>query len=248
LGAATRESEVGGTPLVRLRPAGLSRAGRAVKRAYDVAVAGAVLAVSAPLFGALALAVKASGPGPVFFRQARVGEGGRIIFTLKFRTMAQNDDSDVTWSVAGDARVGKVGRFLRRTSLDELPQLLNVVRGDMSLVGPRPERPYWVDQFSATVPGYADRHRMPVGLTGWAQVHHLRGNTSIEDRARFDNYYIENWSPWLDLRVVLRTLGAIWGHAQGFPEAPRAGEASPAKASPAPAAHPERHAQPGVPG
>jgi lipopolysaccharide/colanic/teichoic acid biosynthesis glycosyltransferase len=111
--------------------------------------------------------------------------------------------------VSDDPRLTRIGGFLRRTSLDEIPQLLNVLRGDMSLVGPRPERPFFVDQFSEEVEGYADRHRLPVGLTGLAQIHGLRGDTSISERARFDNAYVEHWSPWLDLKVAMRTLTAI---------------------------------------
>jgi lipopolysaccharide/colanic/teichoic acid biosynthesis glycosyltransferase len=123
--------------------------------------------------------------------------------------MRVNQDSDVTWSVADDPRRTRLGSLLRRTSLDELPQLFNVLRGDMSLVGPRPERPHFVDQFSEEVAGYADRHRLPAGLTGLAQIHGLRGDTSISERARFDNAYVEHWSPWLDLKVALRTVTAI---------------------------------------
>ena len=120
-------------------------------------------------------------------------------------------ESAVRWSVRGDRRIGPVGRFLRRTSLDELPQLWNILRGDMTVVGPRPERPYFVDRFSADYPDYAMRHRVPVGLTGLAQVSGLRGDTPISDRARFDNYYIENWSLWLDMKVIVRTVAEVLG-------------------------------------
>jgi lipopolysaccharide/colanic/teichoic acid biosynthesis glycosyltransferase len=118
-------------------------------------------------------------------------------------------ESQTRWSVADDPRVGPVGRFMRRTSLDELPQLWNILRGDMTIVGPRPERPFFVDRFSADYPDYAMRHRVPVGLTGLAQVSGLRGDTPISDRARFDNYYIENWSLWLDVKVILRTVAEV---------------------------------------
>jgi lipopolysaccharide/colanic/teichoic acid biosynthesis glycosyltransferase len=123
--------------------------------------------------------------------------------------MRVNDDADVTWDVSDDERVTAVGRFLRRTAIDELPQLWNVLRGDMSLVGPRPERPYFVNRFALAVPGYTDRHRLPVGLTGLAQVHGLKGDTSIRERARFDNAYIEHWSPWLDVTILVRTLACV---------------------------------------
>jgi lipopolysaccharide/colanic/teichoic acid biosynthesis glycosyltransferase len=120
------------------------------------------------------------------------------------------DESRTNWSIADDRRVGPVGRFMRRTSLDELPQLWNILRGDMTIVGPRPERPFFVEKFSAEHPHYAMRHRVPVGLTGLAQVSGLRGDTPISDRARFDNYYIENWSLWLDVKVILRTVAEVF--------------------------------------
>ena len=130
---------------------------------------------------------------------------------LKFRTMRVHDASDTQWSVApGDEHTTFLGRFLRRPSIDELPQLVNVFRGEMSLVGPRPERPFFVDRFSADISGYGDRHRIPAGLTGWAQVHGLKGDTSIEERARFDNQYIEHWSLWRDIVILCRTaLAAV---------------------------------------
>jgi lipopolysaccharide/colanic/teichoic acid biosynthesis glycosyltransferase len=119
-------------------------------------------------------------------------------------------EGQTNWSIADDSRVGVVGRILRKYSLDELPQLFNVLRGDMSLVGPRPERPYFVAEFDRLYCDYGARHRVPSGLTGWAQVHGLRGNTSIEDRAHFDNFYIENWSLWLDLKIMLLTVVSVF--------------------------------------
>jgi exopolysaccharide biosynthesis polyprenyl glycosylphosphotransferase len=205
-----RDAEmVWGFPLIRLRRSTVRTGRRRAKRVFDSCVAGALLLVTAPLFGILALGVKLSSPGPVYFRQRRVGMNGREVEILKFRSMHQNNESDVQWSVSDDARVTKVGRFMRKCSLDELPQLWNVVRGDMSLVGPRPERPHFVQQFSEEVSGYEDRHRVPVGLTGLAQVHGLRGDTSIEDRAWLDNQYIENWSAVADLAILARTAGAM---------------------------------------
>lgn len=200
---------VWGFPLQRLRRSALRPGAQVAKRLVDVAVSGVLLLCLLPVLGALALAVKLSSPGPVLFRQHRVGIRGSSIEVLKFRTLTVNDDSNVRWSVTGDPRVTPVGRFLRHTCLDELPQLLNVFRGDMSLVGPRPERPFFVRRFSTQIPGYDDRHRVPSGLTGWAQVHGLRGDTSITQRARFDNHYIENWSLWLDLVILLRTVLAV---------------------------------------
>jgi exopolysaccharide biosynthesis polyprenyl glycosylphosphotransferase len=182
------------------------------KRLLDLVLVVPALLVAAPVLGACALAVRISdGPG-VIFRQERVGLGGGPFTLLKFRTLRPADEreSATLWSVAGDDRMSRIGNLMRRTSLDELPQLWNVLRGDMSLVGPRPERPYFVQQFSQELPGYAQRHRSPVGITGLAQVHGLRGNTSIEDRARFDNHYIETWSLWQDVRIMCRTVTSFF--------------------------------------
>ncbi|MFD7326971.1 exopolysaccharide biosynthesis polyprenyl glycosylphosphotransferase [Streptomyces sp. NPDC059875] len=194
----------------RLVPLG-ERRGLTAKRVLDVVLAGPALALALPVLLLCALAVRLSdGPG-VLFRQERVGQHGRLFTLLKFRTLRPADETEsaTRWSVADDGRMSAVGTFLRRSSLDELPQLWNVLRGDMSLVGPRPERPYFVAQFSRIHAGYADRHRMPVGLTGLAQVHGLRGDTSIEDRCRFDNHYIDHWSLWQDVRILLRTAAGL---------------------------------------
>jgi exopolysaccharide biosynthesis polyprenyl glycosylphosphotransferase len=211
LGAAAGDpfvDDVWGVPLVWLR----RRVGRGShllsKRVFDVAVTLLTLVPALPVLVVAAVLVRCTSRGPVLFRQRRIGQHGREFNLLKFRSMRVNADSETTWNVSSDRRVTVVGRFLRRTSIDELPQLFNVLRGDMSLVGPRPERPHFVEQFGRTVPHYAHRHRAPVGLTGWAQVHGLRGDTSIEERVRFDNYYIEHWSMWRDLTVLARTARA----------------------------------------
>jgi exopolysaccharide biosynthesis polyprenyl glycosylphosphotransferase len=200
-----------GLPLVRLRRATYRSLAWRVKRLVDLLVSSAAMFILAPVLLLLALAVRLDGGPGILFRQERVGVDGRHFDLLKFRTLraATDTESATMWTVAQDPRVTPVGRFLRKTSLDELPQLYNVLRGDMSLVGPRPERPYFVSQFRAAYPSYEARHRVPSGLTGWAQVHGLRGDTSIADRARFDNYYIENWSLWLDLKIILRTFGSM---------------------------------------
>ena len=209
-GGGDRWSEdVWGIPLHRLSPPGDRAVGRHLKRAFDVVISALILLLAAPLLCGVAVAVKASSPGPVLFRQRRLGQHGREFELLKFRSMQVNTDSDTTWSVATDARVTRVGQFLRDKSLDELPQLFNVLRGDMSLVGPRPERPKFVDEFTRDIDSYAFRHRVPVGLTGWAQIHGLRGDTSIADRAQFDNNYIESWSLWSDLSILARTVGTV---------------------------------------
>ncbi|MFF9848954.1 exopolysaccharide biosynthesis polyprenyl glycosylphosphotransferase [Streptomyces litmocidini] len=187
------------------------RRGLTAKRVLDVTLAGLAMVLALPVLLLCAVAVRLSdGPG-VLFHQERVGQNGRLFTLLKFRTLRPADEAEsaTRWNVANDRRMSAVGGFLRRTSLDELPQLWNVLRGEMSLVGPRPERPYFVAQFSKVHAGYADRHRMPVGLTGLAQVHGLRGDTSIEDRCRFDNHYIDHWSFWQDVRILLRTAAGL---------------------------------------
>ena len=196
----------------RVVPSSPHASGRQGKRALDLVVAVPALLFAAPLLMACALAVRwTDGPG-VLFRQERIGQDGRSFVLLKFRTLRPADahESATLWSIAHDERMSTVGRMLRRTSLDELPQLWNVVRGDMSLVGPRPERPHFVQKFSLSYPRYAARHRMPGGVTGLAQVHGLRGDTSIEDRARFDNHYIDSWSLWQDVRILLRTAASLF--------------------------------------
>ncbi|MEV5717124.1 exopolysaccharide biosynthesis polyprenyl glycosylphosphotransferase [Amycolatopsis mediterranei] len=198
-------------PLVWLGGAPTRRPSWWVKRAVETTLAAAALVVLAPVIAVCALAVAAESGFPVFFRQVRVGMDGGTFVLYKLRSVRQAavDDSQTRWSVVGDHRVGPVGRFLRRSSLDELPQLWNVVRGDMSLVGPRPERPVFVHEFSAVHDLYWARHRVPTGLTGLAQVHGLRGDTSIADRARYDNYYIANWSLWLDVKIIILTVGEL---------------------------------------
>ena len=202
---------VWGMPLLRMREAPFRRVSWRLKRVVDVVVAGTALLLLAPLFATCALGVLLEGGRGVLFRQTRVGLDGRAFELLKFRSMrpASELESETRWSIVDDDRVGRFGRLLRTTSLDELPQLWNVMRGDMSIVGPRPERPHFVHQFVDTYPRYMARHRVPCGMTGWAQIHGLRGDTSVADRARFDNYYIENWSLWLDLKIVIRTIAVV---------------------------------------
>jgi lipopolysaccharide/colanic/teichoic acid biosynthesis glycosyltransferase len=163
----------------------------------------------------IALAVRLDGGRGVLFRQIRVGFDGQHFELLKFRSLRPADasESSTMWNISHDDRLGPIGRLLRKSSLDELPQLLNILRGDMSVVGPRPERPHFATQFRHVYPRYWARHRVPCGLTGWAQIHGLRGDTSISDRAKFDNYYVENWSLWLDAKIIVRTAGAVFTRA-----------------------------------
>ena len=200
-----------GLPLVRLQPPPRSRPQWPLKRVLDFVVALFGVVVTAPLMAVLAVATYLDSGRPILLRQVRVGLDGRPFEMLKFRSMRVADD-DVEareWS-ADRTRVTRIGRLLRSTSLDELPQLFNVLRGDMSLVGPRPERPYFVEMFSDRYPNYESRHRIPAGVTGWAQVNGLRGgHTSVEERAVFDNYYIENWSLAQDLKILAKTPVAL---------------------------------------
>ena len=203
---------IGDMPLVRLRRAAYRSRTWRLKRLCDAVFASLAIVALSPLLALCAIAVYREGGKGVIFRQQRVGGDGRLFWLMKFRSMrpVNESESQTNWNIANDDRLGPVGRFLRKSSIDELPQLFNIVRGDMSFVGPRPERPHFVAEFDRLYRGYNARHRVPAGLTGWAQVHGLRGDTSIDTRARFDNFYIENWSLWLDLKILLRTAISIF--------------------------------------
>ena len=196
--------EIWGIPLLPLRRPGLETSGAVVKRAFDLIVGSALLVAAAPLLLILVAVEFLDRSRPVMFRQERVTRSGRIMRIMKLRTIS-SPEPDAEWSVPVE-NCSAIGRWLRATHLDELPQLFNVIRGDMSLVGPRPERPFFTARFAEMVPHYEDRHRTRAGLTGWAQVHGLTGDTSIPERTRFDNYYIEHWSLWVDLVIMARTL------------------------------------------
>jgi exopolysaccharide biosynthesis polyprenyl glycosylphosphotransferase len=206
-------SDLGGMPLVSVRDLALKGYNLAIKRAMDVVISAvALIVLSGPML-LIALLVKLTSPGGgVFYTQERVGLDGKPFQILKFRTMRPNAEEETgpIWATRNDPRTTPLGRILRRFSLDELPQLINVLLGEMSLVGPRPERPHFVEQFKALVPRYAERHREKAGITGWAQVHGLRGNTSIAERTAYDLWYVENWTPWLDIKIMLRSLIVIF--------------------------------------
>lgn len=209
---------VGAIPLRHISRAAFRSLTWFCKRPFDILVSGSALLLLAPLLGLLALLVKRDTPtAPVLFRQTRIGLDGAPFELLKFRTLTPADpgEADSQWNIAGDRRLRPLGAKLRKYSLDELPQIYNVFRGDMTLVGPRPERPYFVDKFALEVPGYEARHRVPVGLTGWAAINGLRGDTSIRERVLYDNYYIENWSPWLDAKILLLTTIAVFRGSGG---------------------------------
>ncbi len=203
-----RLEELDGIPVININDVPLQGLNGAIKRAIDVVVSLAALAVLAIPFAIVAVAIRLNSPGPVFYRQERMGLDRRPFMVLKFRSMYNDAERDTgpVWTRADDPRRTPVGAFLRRFSLDELPQLWNVLRGEMSLVGPRPERPFFVEQFKEKVPQYMLRHKVKSGMTGWAQVNGWRGNTSIEKRIEYDLYYIENWSVTLDVKILWLTV------------------------------------------
>jgi len=199
--------EFSGMPIINLQSTPLMGWNLVSKRSFDILVTSLALVLSSPLLALMAALIKLTSPGPVFFRQERVGLDGRPFWMYKLRTMHVDAESDgARMTSPDDPRCTPVGRLLRRTSLDELPQLWNVLRGDMSLVGPRPEQPAFIEDFKREIPRYALRHKIKAGMTGWAQINGMRGNTSIKKRIELDLYYIENWSIMLDIKILLRTL------------------------------------------
>jgi len=195
-------------PFIHLRESRLYGWNRVVKRVFDLGFGALALVVFAPVMLGVSVALRLSSPGPVLYHQERMGVDGRRFRMMKFRTMRVDAEAETgpVWAREGDPRRTTLGVFLRRTSLDELPQLFNVLRGEMSLVGPRPERPSFVEDFRRRVPGYMLRHKMKAGITGWAQIKGWRGNTSIEKRIEYDLYYIERWSLAFDLKILLLTI------------------------------------------
>ena len=189
-----------------------------LKRSFDLVFAILGVVVLSPLLTVIALLIKTLSPGPVLFRQERVGRHGKHFNLLKFRTMRCSTpaESETVWTTKNDPRCTAIGAVLRRLSLDELPQLFNVIRGEMSLVGPRPERPYFVAKFRTNIQKYNTRHCCQVGMTGWAQVHGLRGDTSISDRLKYDLYYIHNWSFALDIQIIARTVFTVLKEQNGY--------------------------------
>jgi exopolysaccharide biosynthesis polyprenyl glycosylphosphotransferase len=216
---------IGGLPLMSARRTGPAGWQFTVKYAVDRVLGGLLLVLFFPLLFLLAISVALSNGWPILFRQTRIGMGGQRFEIFKFRTMsdlpqdAPKLDEVLMANIApggveGVDRRTRFGGIMRRLSLDELPQLINVVKGEMSLIGPRPERPHFVEIFERTVPRYADRHRVKPGITGWAQIHGLRGKTSLSDRVEWDNYYVENWSLWLDFKITLMTLVVLGQHSK----------------------------------
>jgi exopolysaccharide biosynthesis polyprenyl glycosylphosphotransferase len=177
-----------------------------LKRGVDFVVSAVALVFLSPVLVLLALLIKRDSPGPVFFVQERMGLDGKPFPCIKFRTMRADAEELGSWTVKDDPRRTRLGKLLRRTNVDELPQFINVLLGEMSVVGPRPEQPRYVEEFRRLIPRYMERHREKAGITGWAQVNGLRGDTSIEERTKYDLWYVENWSVWLDVKIILRQL------------------------------------------
>jgi Undecaprenyl-phosphate glucose phosphotransferase len=213
-----RLEDLDGVPVININDVPLQGFNTAVKRSIDIAISSvALLCVAIPL-AIVALLVRLTSRGPVFYRQDRTGLDGKSFSIVKFRSMFDDAERETgpVWTVPGDPRVTPLGRFLRRSNLDELPQLWNVLRGDMSIVGPRPERPHFVEQFKHRIPQYMLRHKVKAGLTGWAQVNGWRGNTALEKRIEYDLYYIENWSVRLDLKIMWLTLIRGFFHKHAY--------------------------------
>jgi undecaprenyl-phosphate glucose phosphotransferase len=210
------------------RPRGWLRTndwGRIVKRLVDISVAGILLILLAPLFALVALAILVSSGRPIFYKQQRVGQGGHLFPIFKFRSMRCDAERETgpIWALDHDTRCTRIGDWLRHTNIDELPQLFNVLRGDMSLVGPRPERPIFVEEFRRTIPDYDLRHAMPGGMTGWAQVHGWRGRTSLRKRIQYDLDYIQRWTVGMDLRILLMTIQHVFWGKTSWNESKRVG-------------------------
>ena len=204
----SRITDVDGLPVLHIMDEAPLDARRLIKRVMDVVFSLGVILILSPLFLLIAFAVRLSSPGPVFYRQERMGLNGLRFMMLKFRSMPVDAEakSGAVWASSGDSRPTWAGKWLRRTSLDELPQFVNVLKGDMSVVGPRPERPVFIEEFKTCVPRYMLRHKMKAGITGWAQVNGWRGNTSLDKRIQHDLHYIQNWSLWLDLKIMVMTV------------------------------------------
>jgi Undecaprenyl-phosphate glucose phosphotransferase len=213
-----RLEDLDGVPVINVNDVPLQGFNSLVKRGIDVAISAFALAVLAIPLALVAALVRLTSKGPIFYRQERMGLDGKSFTIVKFRSMADDAERETgpVWAQHDDPRVTAFGRFLRRSNIDELPQLWNVLRGDMSIVGPRPERPHFVAQFKHRIPQYMLRHKVKAGLTGWAQVNGWRGNTALEKRIEYDLYYIENWSVRLDLKIMWLTLTKSFFHKHAY--------------------------------
>ena len=199
-------SDVAGVPVINVSMSPIDGGSRILKAVEDKVLSGLIVLMISPILLAVAIGVKLTSPGPVFYRQERVSWNGKTFMMLKFRSMPQNSEKDgVKWGSAKTKTTTKFGQFIRKTSLDELPQFINVLKGDMSIVGPRPERTVFVEQFKEEIPGYMQKHMVKAGITGWAQINGWRGDTDLKKRVECDLYYIDNWSIGLDLKIIFST-------------------------------------------
>lgn len=211
--------DIHGIPIFALKETVLTTVRvRIIKRTFDLLLTVPGIILLSPLLLLIAILVKCSSPGPVLFKQERIGRDNHPFKVLKFRSMVQDAEAKTgpVWATKADNRTTWIGGWLRKTSLDELPQLLNILKGEMSLVGPRPERPFFVEQFKKEIPNYLERHKVKSGLTGWAQVNGLRGNTPIEERTKYDMWYVENWSLLLDIKIIVRTALEFLHHRDAY--------------------------------
>jgi exopolysaccharide biosynthesis polyprenyl glycosylphosphotransferase len=209
--------DLGGLPLLTVRDVALRGWKLTLKRIVDIVLSSMALLLLSPIMILTALVIKLDSPGPAFFIQERMGLDAKPFPMIKFRTMRQDAEAQGPgWTTKNDPRRTRLGGFLRKTSVDELPQFINVLLGDMSLVGPRPEQPAYVEQFRQRIPRYMDRHREKAGLTGWAQVNGLRGDTSIAERTKYDLWYIEHWSLWLDFKILVLTAFRIFNDRSAY--------------------------------
>jgi putative colanic acid biosynthesis UDP-glucose lipid carrier transferase len=211
-------TEIGGVPVVNISYTAIDGANRILKTMEDYILGSIILVLAAPLMLLIAVVIKLSSKGSVLYRQERVGWNGKEFTMLKFRTMPIDIEqlTGPVWASHGESRATPIGSFLRKTSLDELPQLFNVLRGEMSLIGPRPERPVFVEQYKNEIPHYMKKHLVKAGVTGWAQVHGWRGNTCLHTRIEHDLYYIENWSLWLDIKIIILTVFKGFMHKNAY--------------------------------
>ncbi|CAG1021374.1 partial UDP-glucose:undecaprenyl-phosphate glucose-1-phosphate transferase, partial [Methylococcales bacterium] len=209
--------DLGGLPLLSIRDVRLRGWRVTVKRLMDVTISAIGLVLLSPFMFLLAILIKLESPGPVFYVQERMGLDARPFLMLKFRSMRQDAEANGPgWTRQNDPRRTRLGTILRKLNVDEFPQLINVLLGEMSVVGPRPERPVYVEQFQRTIPRYMERHKEKAGMTGWAQVNGLRGDTSIIERTKYDLWYIENWSVLLDLKIIIRTVFRAVGDRNAY--------------------------------
>jgi putative colanic acid biosynthesis UDP-glucose lipid carrier transferase len=211
-------SYVGALPVLTLKETPLQGFNMLMKRIFDIVIATTILLLSLPLTMIIALAIKLSSSGPLLYHQERISYNNKPFTIHKFRTMIQEAEKETgpIWAKKDDGRVTKTGHWLRKTNLDELPQLINVLKGDMSIVGPRPERPFFTEKFSKEIKAYFERHTVKPGMTGWAQVNGYIGNTSLEERIKHDVYYIQNWSLLFDLKILFLTLPFIFSQNLQF--------------------------------